>query len=113
MNKKISSFLTVTVLLFFQAVIGQDKTVSGVVTDDTGSPLPGVNVVEKGTTNGTSTDFDGNYSINVDANATLVFSSLGYKTKEVGVNGRSTVNTSIAEDASELDEVVVTALGIT
>ena len=112
MNKKISSFLTVAVLLFFQAVIGQDKTVSGVVTDDTGSPLPGVNVVEKGTTNGTSTDFDGNYSINVDANATLVFSSLGYKTKEVGVNGRSTVNTSIAEDASELDEVVVTALGI-
>ena len=112
MNKKFLSFLTITLLLFFQGVTGQDKNVSGVVTDDTGSPLPGVNVVEKGTSNGTSTDFDGNYAISVDANATLVFSSLGYKTKEVGVNGRSTVNTSIAEDASELDEVVVTALGI-
>jgi TonB-linked SusC/RagA family outer membrane protein len=112
MNKKLLSFLTCVLLLFFQGVTGQDKNVSGVVTDDTGSPLPGVNVVEKGTSNGTSTDFDGNYVIKVDANSTLVFSSLGYKTKEVGVNGRSTVNTSIAEDASELDEVVVTALGI-
>lgn len=112
MNKKFLSFLTFALLLFFQGVTGQDKNVSGVVTDDTGLPLPGVNVVEKGTSNGTSTDFDGNYVINVDANSTLVFSSLGYKTIEVGVNGRSTVSISIAEDASQLDEVVVTALGI-
>ena len=68
MNKKFLSFLTITLLLFFQGVTGQDKNVSGVVTDDTGSPLPGVNVVEKGTSNGTSTDFDGNYAISVDAN---------------------------------------------
>ncbi|TDT46756.1 TonB-linked SusC/RagA family outer membrane protein [Maribacter spongiicola] len=112
MNKKFLSFLTVILLLFFQGVTGQTKSVSGIVTDDTGSPLPGVNVVEKGTSNGTSTDFDGNYVISVDANATLVFSSLGYKSKEVSVNGKSTINTSISEDASELDEVVVTALGI-
>jgi len=112
MNKKILSFLTLVSLLFFQGVIAQNSTVSGTVSDDSGSPLPGVNVVEKGTSNGTSTDFDGNYSINVGTNATLVFSSLGYETREVAVNGQNTVNTSLGEDASELDEVVVTALGI-
>lgn len=112
MNKKILSFLTLVSLLFFQGVVAQNSTVSGTVSDDSGSPLPGVNVVEKGTSNGTSTDFDGNYTISVGNNATLVFSSLGYERKEVAVNGQSTVNTSLAEDASELDEVVVTALGI-
>jgi TonB-linked SusC/RagA family outer membrane protein len=112
MNKKILSFLTLVSLLFFQGVVAQNSTVSGTVSDDSGSPLPGVNVVEKGTSNGTSTDFDGNYTISVGNNATLVFSSLGYERKEVAVNGQSTVNTSLAEDASQLDEVVVTALGI-
>ncbi|WP_281542163.1 SusC/RagA family TonB-linked outer membrane protein [Maribacter aestuarii] len=112
MNKKILSFLTLVSLLFFQGVIAQDNTISGTVTDDSGAPLPGVNVVEKGTSNGTSTDFDGNYTISVGNNAVLVFSSLGYETKEVSVNGQRTINTSLAEDASELDEVVVTALGI-
>lgn len=112
MNKKIHFFLTLLALLFFQGVMAQSTTVTGNVSDDTGSPLPGVNVVEKGTSNGTSTDFDGNYAINVSDGAILVFSSLGYTTKEVAVNGQSTVNTSLEEGASELDEVVVTALGI-
>ncbi|WP_396635849.1 SusC/RagA family TonB-linked outer membrane protein [Maribacter sp. R77961] len=112
MNKKILSFLTLVSLLFFQGVIAQNSTVSGTVSDDSGTPLPGVNVVEKGTSNGTSTDFDGNYTISVGNNATLVFSSLGFERKEVAVNGQSTINTSLAEDASQLDEVVVTALGI-
>lgn len=112
MNKKILSFLTLLSLLFFQGVIAQNSTVSGTVSDDTGLPLPGVNVVEKGTSNGTSTDFDGNYTINVGNNAILVFSSLGYETKEIAVNGQRTIDTFLAEDASELDEVVVTALGI-
>lgn len=92
--------------------MAQNGTVTGTVTDNNGSPLPGTNVVEKGTSNGTSTDFDGNYSINVSDGATLVFSSLGYATQEIAVNGRSTINTSMEEDASQLDEIVVTALGI-
>ncbi|MEP5615482.1 MAG: carboxypeptidase-like regulatory domain-containing protein, partial [Flavobacteriaceae bacterium] len=112
MNKKILSFLTFALLLFFQGALAQDSTVSGTVSDNSGSPLPGVNVVEKGTSNGTSTDFDGNYSLSVSSDATLVFSSLGYHTKEITVNGQSTINLSLAEDASQLDEVVVTALGI-
>ncbi len=112
MNKKIFSFLTLAALLFFQGVVAQNSTVSGTVSDSSGIPLPGVNVVEKGTSNGTSTDFDGNYTINVGSNATLVFSSLGYEANEVAVSGQSTVDISLADGASELDEVVVTALGI-
>ena len=84
------------------------STVTGTVTDDLGTPLPGTNVVEKGTTNGTQTDFDGNYTLNVEPGATLVFSYLGFQRKEVAVNGQSVVNTSLAEDAAALDEVVVT-----
>lgn len=112
MNKKINYFLTFVALLFLQGVVAQSTTVSGIISDASGSPLPGVNVVEKGTSNGTSTDFDGNFTINVASDATLVLSSLGYETKEVGVNGQTTINTSLNEDASQLDEVVVTALGI-
>lgn len=112
MNKQILSFLTLVSLLFFQGVMAQNITVSGTVTDEAGVPLPGTNVVEKGTSNGTSADFDGNYTISVGNNATLVFTSLGYSSKELPVNGQSTINTSLMEDASQLDEVVVTALGI-
>ncbi|WP_245188841.1 SusC/RagA family TonB-linked outer membrane protein [Maribacter dokdonensis] len=82
-------------------------TVTGTVLDDTGQPLPGANVVEKGTTNGTQTDFDGNYSLNVSAGATLVFSYIGFKSTEVAVNGQSNINATLAEDAAALDEVIV------
>ncbi|RKN76908.1 SusC/RagA family TonB-linked outer membrane protein [Ulvibacterium marinum] len=83
-------------------------TVSGTITDSGGVPLPGANVVEKGTTNGTQTDFDGNYTLDVDANATLVISYLGFQTQEVAVNGQSTVNVTLQDDAAALDEVIVT-----
>jgi TonB-linked SusC/RagA family outer membrane protein len=112
MNKQILNFLTLVSLLFFQGIVAQNSTVSGTVSDPSGVPLPGVNVVEKGTSNGTSTDFDGNYSISIGENATLAFSSLGYESKDVAVNGQSNINATLAEDASQLDEVVVTALGI-
>ncbi len=88
------------------------NTVSGVVTDEMGTPLPGVNVIEKGTTNGTSTDFDGKYVLDVSDSATLVFSYLGFSTKEAAVSGQSTINISMQEDAEQLGEVVVTSLGI-
>lgn len=89
------------------------RSVSGSVVDDSGQPLPGVNVVEKGTGNGTSTDFDGNYSITVsDNSAILVFSYLGFISVEIPVGNNSTINTTLQEDVGELDEVVVTALGI-
>ena len=83
------------------------STVTGNVSDATG-PLPGASVVVKGTTNGTQTDFDGNYTIEVGSDATLVISYIGYSTQEVAVDGRSTIDVTLSEDASQLDEVVVT-----
>ncbi|HLT51424.1 MAG TPA: carboxypeptidase-like regulatory domain-containing protein, partial [Arenibacter sp.] len=112
MCKKFHCYLMLLAFLCVQGIMAQGTPVTGVVTDNLGTPLPGVNVVEKGTTNGTSTDFDGNYTINVPSSATLVFSSLGFSTKEVVVGGQSAINVSMEEDAEQLGEVVVTALGI-
>ncbi|WKX76650.1 carboxypeptidase-like regulatory domain-containing protein [Zobellia laminariae] len=70
--------------------------------------LKGVTILVKGTTNGTSTDFDGNYSINIDDDqTTLVYSYIGYSSKEVQVDGKSEINVTLEEDAALLDEVVV------
>ncbi|MBD0850904.1 SusC/RagA family TonB-linked outer membrane protein [Maribacter arenosus] len=112
MNQKFKYVLLFVALLFIQGAIAQ--TISGTVTDNSGVPLPSVNVVEKGTTNGTSSDFDGNFELNVSSStATLVFSSLGFATKEVGIAGQSSINVSLEEDAEQLGEVVVTSLGLT
>lgn len=99
----------VVVLSLFSVItmLAQDK-VTGTITDDNGVPIPGVNVVQKGTTNGTSADFDGNYAITLnDGKAILVFSSLGYTKKEISVGSQSVINVSLEEDAENLDEVVV------
>jgi TonB-linked SusC/RagA family outer membrane protein len=85
------------------------QTVKGTVTAD-GQPLPGATILEKGTTNGTSTDFDGNYSINADASSTLVFSYVGYATQEVAVGNQTAINVELLAD-NELDEVVVIGYG--
>ena len=89
-------------------------TVKGTVTEaKSGFPLPGANVVVKGTTNGISTDMDGKYSISVPGqSAILVFSYIGSVSKEVTVGSQTTINVSLTEDAEQLGEVVVTALGI-
>jgi TonB-linked SusC/RagA family outer membrane protein len=88
-------------------------SISGNVTDESGQPLPGSNVLEKGTTNGTTTDGEGSYNINVnDENSILVFSFIGYTTQEIVVGNQTTVNVSLQPDIKSLQEVVVTALGI-
>ncbi|MCK0157587.1 TonB-dependent receptor [Cellulophaga sp. F20128] len=93
-------------------VWSQSTTVTGKVTDASNVPILGVNIMEKNTSNGVTTDFDGNYEIKVkDANATLVFTYVGMKTTEVQVSGKSQVNVSLEEDASALDEVVVVGYG--
>ncbi len=86
-------------------------TVSGTVTDTDGLPLAGANVLVKGTTNGTQTDFDGNYSISANNDAILVFSYIGFLAKEVAVNGQNDIDVQLAEDTAELDEVVVIGYG--
>jgi len=105
------SFLLLGAFLCFGLVKAQ--TVSGTVSDANG-PLPGASVLVKGTTNGTQTDFDGNYTLNdVEDTATLVFSYIGYKTVEIAVNGQSSIDVSLEEDAQALDEVVIIGYGQT
>src|SRR5690606_14771961 len=85
--------------------------VSGTITDDEGNPLPGVNIIIKGTTNGTITTIDGTYSVNVEEDATLIFSFIGYLTEEVPVEGRSQINLSLMPDIMTMNEVVVVGYG--
>ncbi|UGU16352.1 TonB-dependent receptor [Sinomicrobium kalidii] len=87
--------------------------VTGKVTDHTGMPLPGVNIVVKGTTVGTQTDFDGNYTIAADEGQVLIFSYVGQKTEEIRVGSSGTVNLRMEEDAQALEEVIVVAYGTT
>ena len=107
--------LTISFLVFFISVFtllhAQTLTVTGKVSDASGNALPGVNIQVKGTNNGTSTDFDGNYEIKASQGEVLVFSFLGFTTKEVTINS-ATLNVTLEESASALDEVVVTAYGI-
>jgi TonB-linked SusC/RagA family outer membrane protein len=102
-------------LLTMSAALAQDRTVSGRVTaSEDGSPLPGVNVIVKGTTVGTSTDADGKYTITVPANgSSLVFSFIGLESKEFVIGNQSTIDISMAVDARQLNEIVVTAGGLT
>ena len=87
--------------------------ISGTITDASGMPLPGASILEKGTSNGAQSDFDGNFTLNVSSDdAVLVISYIGYATKEVAVAGQSNITIVLEESASALDEVVVTALGI-
>src|SRR5690606_34362116 len=89
----------------------QQRTISGEVRAD-GDILPGVNVVVKATTNGVSSDFDGKFSINISSpNAVLVFSYSGFETQEIAVGSNSTLNVTMKESDSALDEVVVVGYG--
>ena len=91
----------------------QAQEVTGTVSDTSG-PLPGASVVVKGTTTGAQTDFDGNYTLSdVPDDATLVFSYIGYATQEIPVNGQSTIDVTLQEDAQALDEVVIIGYGQT
>ncbi|WP_299799462.1 TonB-dependent receptor [uncultured Maribacter sp.] len=82
------------------------NTITGTVTDDSGMPLAGVNIIEKGTTNGTTSDFDGNYSININDDTKLVFSYIGFATQEVSTLGKNTINVQLTE-GMQLDEFIV------
>ena len=113
MRTKFSGILTLILVLVVQLTFAQEKTISGTVTDNTGLPLPGVNIIIKGTTNGTQSDFDGNYSVQANVGQTLSFSYVGFKPSEIAVTASSnTINLNMEEDAAQLEEVVVTASGI-
>lgn len=93
--------------------LNAQNRVSGVVTDEGGTPMPGVSVLQKGTTKGTSTDFDGNYAFDLTlGEQTLQFSLLGFKTQEIQINGQTSINVTLVEDVENLDEVVVVGYGV-
>lgn len=113
MKKLIVLLMMVFSLAFTQEVGAQVKIISGAVTAQTdGMPLPGVNVVIKGTAQGTQTDYDGNYTIEASKGDVLEFSFLGMKTQLITVLDSVTVNVALEDDALSLDEVIITALGI-
>ncbi len=111
MKTKFSGILTLLLVLIVQFTFAQEKTISGAVTDDAGLPLPGVNIIIKGTTTGTQSDFDGNYTIDAAVGQTLVYSFVGFETQEQTVGASNTINVTM-KAGTELGEVVVTALGV-
>ncbi|MBP5572933.1 MAG: SusC/RagA family TonB-linked outer membrane protein [Bacteroidales bacterium] len=112
--RKLHLFLSCVVFLFIGVVAyAQNINVSGTVTDaQTGEGVPFASIQVRGTMTGTSTDADGNYTISVPKNATLVFSSIGYINQEAEVGGRTTINILLAPDTESLDELVVVAYGV-
>ena len=98
-------FLTMGAWAFAQTAV------SGRVTDASGEPLVGVNVLVKGTTIGTMTDYNGNYSLNVKQGSVLVFSSIGFANQEVTVGSQKNINVTLKDDTAYLDEVVVVGYG--
>ena len=110
--KKRCKWLLMLFLFGISMAYTQQKTVSGTVTDQSGIPLPGVNILVKNTTTGTQTDFDGNYSIQASEGQILNFSYIGQETVEITVASSNIINVQMQEDAQVLEEVVVTAQGI-
>ncbi len=108
-NAKIA--LAFTLVLFISTVALAQNNVSGKVVDDSGEGIPGVTVLEKGTTNGAVTDINGAFTVNVGSDAILVFTYIGYQPQEVEVGDQTTINVNLSEDLEQLEEVVVVGYG--
>jgi TonB-dependent SusC/RagA subfamily outer membrane receptor len=107
-------YATLLMFLVTSVAFAQERVVTGKVTaGDDGSAIPGVNILEKGTSNGTVSDVDGNYRISVGPNSTLVFSFVGYAAQEVAAGSQSSINVSLQSDVTALSEVVVIGYGST
>jgi TonB-linked SusC/RagA family outer membrane protein len=111
MKKRLHGFLTLLLVLVVQIGFAQEKTVTGTVLDEDGLPLPGVNVIEQGTSNGTQTDFDGMFTLSVEEGDVLVFSYVGFTSKNVPVTSADSYDVTLATDAAALDEVVIVGYG--
>jgi TonB-linked SusC/RagA family outer membrane protein len=112
MKTKFSRFLTLILAFVVQITFAQQQSVTGNVADEDGLPLPGVNIIIKGTSTGVQSDFDGNYAIQAAQGDVLVFSFIGLKKAEYPVGTAAVINVTLEADAAQLSEVVVTALGI-
>ena len=109
---RMSCCLALALVLLSSGLCAQSKIVNGQVTDQSSNPIPGVNIIVKGTTTGTSTDADGKYSISVpDESQVLIFSFIGYAAQEVSIDNRSVINVALETDERLLEEVVVVGYG--
>jgi TonB-linked SusC/RagA family outer membrane protein len=111
MNLKAKLTLMIILLVNITLMAQDGYTLTGTVVDEANVPIPGVNVIIQNTTTGTSTDFDGNYSIGVSSGDVLEFSSLGFASQAIPIDGQETLNITLAEDSAQLDEVVVVGYG--
>jgi TonB-dependent SusC/RagA subfamily outer membrane receptor len=111
MKLKFKGILVLLLVLVAQVTFAQERTVTGVVSDEAGMPIPGVSVLLKGTTSGTQTDFDGKFTIKAASNQVLTFSYIGMKTQEVRATS-STINIKMMGSALELEGVTINVLGI-
>ena len=111
MKTKFSGILTLLLAFVVQLTFAQEKTISGTVTDASGLPLPGATVIIKGASTGTSSDFDGTYSLQVNQGNSLIFSFVGYTSQEILVGSSDSINVIMTEDTESLEEVVIVAYG--
>ncbi|MEP1017051.1 carboxypeptidase-like regulatory domain-containing protein, partial [Maribacter dokdonensis] len=111
MNFKLKVFMVAMLLVNIQLFAQDSYSLSGTVTDANNVPIPGANIVVANTTRGTQSDFDGNFTIQVTSGDLLQFSYIGYATQTVAIVSQKTVNVTLQEDASQLDEVVVVGYG--
>ncbi len=114
MSNKMKNMRAMLFLLFVAIGINlsaQSITLSGNVKDTTGEPVIGASILEKGTTNGTITDFDGNFKLTVGSNATVVVSYIGMKPQDISVKGKTRLDVTLQDDAQALEEVVVIGYG--
>ncbi|WP_372757133.1 SusC/RagA family TonB-linked outer membrane protein [Mariniflexile sp.] len=110
-NNLILKSFTILFIISSWFSFAQEIAINGVVNDETGMPIPGVNVIKKGTKSGTVTDFDGVFTINAEVGSRLSFSFVGYETQEVVVNSSSSLAVILKQDLAQLDEVVVVGYG--
>ena len=111
-KKRLLLVFLASILCVSNIVYAQNYTLRGNVKDVNNEPLIGVNVVEKGTSTGSVTDINGNFSFSVSEGATIVFSYIGYESQEITLNGEPNIVVTLIEDSEMLEEVVITALGI-
>ncbi len=112
MKRNIKTYFTLLLsVMFMQVAFAQSKTITGTVTDANGLPIPGVNIIIKGTDSGTMTNFEGHYTLEAETGQTLVFSYIGFKTVSKVVGTSDVIDVALEESAQTLDKVVVTAFG--
>ncbi|WP_431242988.1 carboxypeptidase-like regulatory domain-containing protein [Flavobacterium sp. P21] len=110
MKQKIVRMMLLFLVTGMQLIFAQERKVSGVISDASG-PIPGANVMVKGTNNGAQSDFDGKYTIKAKTGDVLIFSYVGMKDNAITVGPASVINVKLQEEGKELDEVVVVAYG--